>query len=230
MDLRTSRDRGRFLAGLGLICLLGVQAFVRGVRVPLLGWIDLAIHEAGHLFFMPLPDLGTAIMGSGFQILVPLLLAAAFWWREHDPLGTAVCLGWAGTSMQDASVYIADAPTQDLQLIGGLHDWAWVFGPRGLDHLEWAAPTARFVWACGLLTLLVGAALTVAGAAGALPSSRAEDDDAPTAPSAGPAGLAVPVAHGRPVRPDAAAHVGPGPAGDPDPDGPGDPPRARLVW
>ena len=121
MDPRTSGDRGRFVAGLGLLCLLGFQAFVRGVRVPLLGWIDLAIHEAGHLFFMPLPDLGTAAMGSGFQVFVPLFLAAAFWWREHDPLGTAVCLGWAGTSMQDASVYIADAPTQSLQLIGGLH-------------------------------------------------------------------------------------------------------------
>lgn len=123
MDPDRWRFRGRYLAGLPVLALLGVNAFVRGVRVPLLGWIDLAIHEAGHVLALPLPDIGMAAMGSGLQVGMPLLFVVVFWLRERDVLGAALCLGWAGTSFQDASVYIADAPYQRLPLIGGEHDW-----------------------------------------------------------------------------------------------------------
>ena len=218
--------RGRYLAGLGVLALFGWQAFVRGVRVPLLGWIDLAIHEAGHVLTYALPDLATAAMGSGLQILVPLGLAAVFWWgRDHDDLGTAICLGWAGTSMQDASVYIADAPFQRLQLIGGHHDWAWVLGPRGLDHLEWAQGLSSTVWALGLVAWFGG----VAVCAWALASERA-DPDCPAAAPDRPAGVVGAAARGRPVGPDDPPAAGPGGPGVVDTGGTGDPPRARAIW
>jgi hypothetical protein len=255
VDLEAWRRRGRYVAGLVLLGVLGFFPFVRGVRVPLLGWIDLAIHEAGHVFAMPFPDIVTAAMGSGFQILVPLLLAVAFWVKERDPLGTAVTLGWAGAAMQDASVYIADAPYQRLPLIGGHHDWAWVLGPRGIDRLDLADEVSRVVliagmitWAAGVVWCLAGPRLARALNAGLrdprpwvlwraapavdapppLPSRRAHPD-LPPAPAARPAAHARPAADG-PSRPDDPPDGDRGPAGGPHADGSGDAARARVVW
>ena len=228
MDPDRWRFRGRYVAGLVPLALMGFNAFVRGVRVPLLGWIDLAIHEAGHVLAFPLPDIGMAAMGSGLQVMMPLLFVGAFWLREHDPLGTAVTLGWAGTSFQDASVYIADAPYQRLPLIGGEHDWAWILGPRGIDQLAWADDLARLAWLTGLALWLAGVAMCLAGprlaraladghrswapwdlwrVAEPVPSARVTHPDLPPAAAAGPAAVAVTPADGPdgpdgPDRPD----------------------------
>ncbi len=251
MDSLGWRSHGRYLAGLPLLALMGVNAFVRGVRVPLLGWIDLAIHEAGHVFAIPLPDIGRAAMGSGLQVLVPLFLAGVFWSREHDVLGASLCLGWAGTSFQDASIYIADAPYQRLQLIGGEHDWAWVLGPRGLDQLGAANEVARVAWSVGLALWVLGLVLCLAGprlsraldaghrdlrpwilwarADDPVPSSRVHHPNLPPAAAAGRAGLTGAAADGA-VGPDHPTDPGPAPAGGLDTAGDGDAARARLVW
>jgi hypothetical protein len=140
-------------AGVVLLAGMAVQAFGRGVRVPVLGWIDLAIHEAGHALTMFLPEVPNAMMGNGPQTAVPLALAGVFGLRERDWLGAVLCAGWAATTLQDASVYIADAPHQRLQLIGGYHDWA--FALAELDVLAAAKTIARVVWTSGLLLMIV---------------------------------------------------------------------------
>jgi hypothetical protein len=38
-----------------------------------------------------------------------------------------LCLVWAGASAWDVSVYAADAVSQRLPLVGGLHDWAYIW-------------------------------------------------------------------------------------------------------
>lgn len=139
-----------------LLALFGWCAFGRGTRVPLLGWIDLAIHEFGHVATFVLPEVVRAAMGNGTQTLLPLGLAAVFGLRERNWLGVVVCLGWAATTMQDASVYIADAPYQRLHLIGGYHDWAFVLGESG--RLDQAESLARLVWTGGLMLWVVAAA------------------------------------------------------------------------
>lgn len=90
---------------------------------------------------------------------MPAGLAAYFGLWRRDPIGAAVCLAWAGTAARDASVYIADAPFERLELIGGDHDWAFLL--HGADHLDWAAPLATVVWTGGLVLLIGGAALAV---------------------------------------------------------------------
>ena len=136
---------------------MGWVAFVRGARIPLLGTIDLAVHEFGHLVMAWLPLAVNLAMGSLIQVALPAFVAWGLWFRSRDPLGAALGLAWAGTAAQDVSVYIADAPTQALPLIGGLHDWGTLLGPSHLDALWAADDLARLVWLVGLVTWATGA-------------------------------------------------------------------------
>lgn len=139
------------LAGLGL----------RGERVPLLGAADLGFHELGHLVayvldaFLPWPQVRTAAAGSAFQIGVPLGLAAYFLLGRRDRVGGAVCLAWAATSVADVAAYVRDAPTQQLELLGGEHDWATIL----VGRLDLAHPIAdalvRGAWSLVAIALVV---------------------------------------------------------------------------
>lgn len=157
----TWNDRWRYLAGLAVCAVLGWFAFVRGTNVPILSLADLGVHELGHLLTYVFPDLVTAMMGSITQVLVPWALAGFFLAVRRDVFAATFCLAWAGTSAQNASVYIADAPYRALPLIGGEHDWDFVLGR--LDVMERAADIANAVRWGGLILLLVGASLCLAG-------------------------------------------------------------------
>jgi hypothetical protein len=139
------------VAGCVLLGWLGM----RGHRVPLLSGVDLGFHELGHMVcyildaFLPWPQIVTAAAGSGFQVGVPLGLAAYFLAVRHDRVGGALCLAWAATDALDVARYIADAPYQDLQLIGGQHDWAYILGPEQLDRLQDAGHLAGIVTGAG---------------------------------------------------------------------------------
>lgn len=120
---------------------------------------DLGIHELGHLIFRPFGMVAHFIMGSGLQVLVPMGLAGYFWKWQRDRVSSGLLLAWAGTSMQDVSVYVADAPYRTIQLIGGTHDWWWLLGRWG--KLGWADELANGVWVAGLLIGLTGLTVIV---------------------------------------------------------------------
>jgi hypothetical protein len=150
-------------AGAGCI-VLGLLSFESDAGVPLLKWIDLGVHESGHLATFWLPDVATAMAGSIAQIAVPLAIGTYFAARRRDLVGAALCFAWAGTSANAASVYIADAPTEALPLAGGgLHDWAFILGPDGFDAMESAGALASTVRGVGLAMVLVAVASCLAG-------------------------------------------------------------------
>ena len=85
--------------------------------------IDLPIHETGHLVFMPFGDTMHILGGSLFQILFPVVFVGYFLLRR-DRFAAAVCLVWVAQNFFDVAIYVADARTQDLPLVGGgEHDW-----------------------------------------------------------------------------------------------------------
>ena len=147
----------RYVVGL-VACLALLVLTIRRQPVPLLWRVDLGIHELGHFVTYWLPDLGTALMGSVFQVLAPMGLATYFLFHQKDLLGSGLCAAWAGTSLQQVSVYVADAPYQALPLLGGEHDWAFILGPAGLDALDAAPGIALALRAVGILLILSGIA------------------------------------------------------------------------
>jgi hypothetical protein len=158
MAAREEFDRwGRYMVAAALAGFVAWFAFVAGHEVPILDRFDLAIHEVGHLLFAPAPDMVMFIAGSCAQVLVPLTLAWYFGIHQRDAAGGGFCLAWAGASMWDVSVYIADAPTQALPLIGGgTHDWAYLLGPRGWNVMDLSGEIAGFVEFTGAVVAVVG--------------------------------------------------------------------------
>ena len=171
-------------AGLGLAwCgFAGWWAFVRDDRVPLLAFVNLGFHELGHLICYLVPVVGTVVTaaaGSTTQCLVPLALAAYFLVWRRDRLACAACLAWGATNFQEAAVYIADAPYERLQLIGGEHDWAAVLGPEHLDRLHDAGSIAATVRGIGVVVLVIAVGLCLVGLATAGTKHPADASDAP---------------------------------------------------
>jgi hypothetical protein len=155
------RRWGRFAVAAALAAAVGWRAFIAGREVPILDQFDLGIHELGHLLTAFFPTMVMFIAGSFLQVAVPLGLAWYFGSMQRDAAGGGFCLAWAGASMWDVSVYIADAPIQALPLIGGgQHDWAYLLGPRGWDAIHLADEIAGFVEYSG--AVLVGAGIVVA--------------------------------------------------------------------
>jgi hypothetical protein len=160
-----TRSTAVWIAVLVWCGVCGWFAFARSARVPLVSMADLGFHELGHLimYVLPINQTLTAAMGSIMQIAVPLGLAAYFGWWRKEPVGMVACLAWAATNFQDVSVYIADAPRRELQLIGGEHDWAYILGPEAFDAMSRAAQLASITRGTGVLVLLVAIVLGVNG-------------------------------------------------------------------
>jgi hypothetical protein len=120
--------------------------------VPLLSEIDLAIHEFGHMLFMPfgIQFLGNTMMilgGSLTQVVFPLLFVGYFLRKREDGqrldvFAAMVCLWWSGINLLDVSIYCADSRAGELMLLDGLtgkesdgHDWNNLLTRWGLlDH------------------------------------------------------------------------------------------------
>jgi hypothetical protein len=87
-------------------------------------------------------------------------------WFRRDWPAAGLCLAWCGTTLQDASVYIADAPYQRLTLLkeNSIHDWAYVLGTEQFYALDKAALIATCVKEVGLALLVSGFGICLAPA------------------------------------------------------------------
>jgi hypothetical protein len=172
-----TRRISSYAAALTACLVLGVFPFLRQEPVPLLWAVDLGAHEFGHMLTMFwAPRIVAASAGSSVQVAVPLGLAAYFHFGRKDRVGLALMLAWAGTSMANVATYIADAPYQQLELLGGPggHDWAFIFGPEGLNNLPASGPVSTAVWIAGAALLVCATGLCAHGIAGEIAAWRRE--------------------------------------------------------
>lgn len=151
------------LAAIGFAGVCAWFVFHVGQRPPGLTYMDIAVHEVGHLIFRPFGELVMLVMGSGMQILFPLALAAFALAFRKDLLAGAVLLAWAGEACGDAAIYIADAPHGNLPLLGGSGegDWTRILGPEHLSKMHLADEYARNVRVVGGLLMLASVGLSI---------------------------------------------------------------------
>src|SRR6267154_74820 len=97
-----------------------------------LDYVNLIIHEGGHLFFSFLGYTITILGGTLGELIVPLLCAAYFF-AHRETFGFAFCAFWFFENFPYIGTYMADARAQALPLVGsGDHDWGILFGQWNL--------------------------------------------------------------------------------------------------
>ncbi len=141
-----SRAWGRALVIAGLFAFY-LQWFRNVNYFSPLDFVNLAFHEAGHIF---LGFFGQFIMVAGgtiFQLLLPLVCLVHLL-RRGSNLGWQLCLFWIGENLLNISVYAGDAIRQELPLVGGgCHDWTYLLTATGLiAHTE---GVAKVIFLCG---------------------------------------------------------------------------------
>ena len=141
----SSRSPVRWIAALAAIGAMWWVAFEQHERIPILTYLNLGIHEGGHMITYSASELTTSLAGSIAQLLVPLLFVAYFLVRRKDWVAAGVCLAWAATSAMEVALYVADAPKQELDLIGDKHDWAYILGPDGYNAMDKAASLSHTI-------------------------------------------------------------------------------------
>ena len=121
--------------------------------------INLAIHEAGHLFFVWLGNDFLAVAGGTIlQCLCPILTGIMFY-KQRDFFAIGVACFWLGTNFAHIAPYAADARAQMLPLVSPLpgapgHDWNYLLGSLGLLRLDHVVGGAFRV--AGIVTMGAG--------------------------------------------------------------------------
>jgi hypothetical protein len=131
-------------ARLGLAALLTCLSWIAFHNeygyVPLVVDISTAVHEFGHMLFMPfgIPILGGTMVilgGSLTEVAFPLLFVGYFLRKggegqRRDVFAAMVCLWWSGIGLLGTAIYCADSRAGRLMLLDGLtgqesdgHDW-----------------------------------------------------------------------------------------------------------
>lgn len=148
-----------------LIAVWGWFALVKGDQTPFFVYLNIAVHEVGHVLFRPAGELTMLIMGSGFEVLFPFATGAFFLLIKRDLVSTAVAWGWAASGLASASTYIGDADDGRLALLGATGpdaagDWERILGVEFFDKVYLADRIAGTVRTVGFV--LWGVALGLA--------------------------------------------------------------------
>ncbi len=123
-----------------------IHAIIDEDRFLLLDYVNLPFHEFGHLFFGIWGEKIGLWGGTLMQLFIPLVILINFWIKRDIP-GTAFGVFWIGENLLNISVYIADARSMSLPLVGGgLHDWNMILSDMGmLQHDKLIALAVRTI-------------------------------------------------------------------------------------
>jgi len=135
--------RGKMWIPRALLLAYLVYADIRFLRDPmsstLFSGITLAFHEMGHLLFSFAGHFIGSLMGSGMQILIPIIVIVVFY-RQDDYFGMAVGGFWLSFSMFELATYVGDARAMELPLVGFTddpeHDWHYLLSTLGLLNFD----------------------------------------------------------------------------------------------
>jgi hypothetical protein len=124
----------------------------------LLGPLNLGIHEAGHLMFMPFGNEFLIVFGGTLaQVAAPVFGMWNFY-VQKDFYSIALCFGWLSTNLFNISIYMADARARVLPLVSPFgppegHDWDYLFRKFGVLQLDWFF--AGVTWFLAVIAMLI---------------------------------------------------------------------------
>ncbi len=162
-----------------LIAVWGWFALVKNDQTPVFVYLNVAVHETGHVLFRPFGELTMLIMGSGFEVLFPLTVGVLFLAVKRDLVASAMCWGWAASALASSATYIADADDGRLALLGAAvpdaaGDWERILGAPFFDKVYLADSIAGVVRTIGYGLWFVALAV----AAWAIVSTRRKEREA----------------------------------------------------
>lgn len=149
--------RGLVIAGLFIFYL---QWLKKDNYFSALDFVNLAFHEAGHIFLGFFGRFVMVLGGTIFQLLIPAVCLAHLK-RRGANLGWQLCLFWLGENLLNVSIYAGDAIKQALPLVGGgEHDWTYLLTethliahPAGVARVIFLAGSAVIFWSFYLMAL-----------------------------------------------------------------------------
>jgi len=151
---------GRMWIPRALLLLYLVYAEARFLRDPMsstiFSGITLAFHEMGHLIFGFMGHFIGSLMGSGTQVLIPIIVILIFS-RQPDYFGSSVGGFWLSFSLFELANYVGDARAMELPLVGFSsdpeHDWHYLLSTLHLLPLD-----TTFAFLLRVAATLIGAA------------------------------------------------------------------------
>lgn len=119
---------------------------------------DLIFHEAGHFILIFTGQTLRFLGGTLGQIFFPIVFAFSFL-RYRQYYSVTIMLWWLGENLTDIGIYMADARAQILPLIGGEHDWAFLFAK--FDLLSYDVMIGKTFWWFGITLMIASLATAV---------------------------------------------------------------------
>ena len=157
MNSRTWNEK---LIGITLISLYFLHCLKTANSFHFIDTVNLIFHEAGHSIFMFFGEFIHVLMGSGFQIFLPLFLSGYFFYTGQK-ISASVCLMWVGENFLNVSVYAGDAINMALPLLGGdgaMHDWNYLLNEM---HILYLTPkVAGILYTFGFIFIFLGMTLS----------------------------------------------------------------------
>jgi hypothetical protein len=195
-DIQRRLNAWKAVGALGVCAIYGWFAIVKDAQVPVLVFLDIAVHEVGHKLFSPFGDLIMLIMGTGFQVLFPFVVGLVFGIWKRNFIAWGVCWAWSANAMCDGARYIYDAPRGELMLLGagdGLGDWSKILGPEHFDKLYLADRLASQLRTLGIITWFVAVGLVVFSLVRSVQGNRRAAAAEAVRATAKPSGVLTPV-------------------------------------
>jgi hypothetical protein len=124
-----------------ILVYIEIIKFHDNTRWTIFYGITLGFHEMGHLVSAWMGQFLCALMGSVFQVAVPIVVIVIFY-RQPDYFGMTVGGFWLSYSLFELAAYVGDARSQDLPLVGFAsqedlqHDWHYILGQLHMLSLD----------------------------------------------------------------------------------------------
>lgn len=195
-DIQRRLNAWKAVGATGVCAIYGWFAIVKDAQVPVLVFLDVAVHEIGHRLFSPFGNLIMLIMGTGTQILFPFVAGLVFGIWRRNFIAWGVCWAWSANAMCDGARYIFDAPRGELMLLGagdGLGDWSKILGPEHFDKLYLADRLAAQLRMLGIITWFAAVGLVVFSLVRSLQGNRRAAGVEAVRATAKPSGVLTPV-------------------------------------